>query len=370
MKKEIDELRQIDEFLNDLTAGLPMSPGSIYRIPYQYLKNWGVEVNGGNRGWIKNTAMKTYREDWGESGGEINDAIAKAIMIAGLGTGDKNLNRSLAEMTVNILMALHDGKRRFRIADMGAGKGPTTDAILNEIARYDDRAVLEAFCEVYLIEPSLTRVNEAAERLSRHPLHVECHYVAATHENLVPLFRPGMFDIIVSSGVYHHMPFPDYLNDLHEILAEDGALIIADWFTTIWEYPARIVPVLDSLGLKRDNMEMFRSYFDVPYDTAYLEKKLTPEQHEANKAMVRYLTALADELSGEKASSLYFLEAHEALPDRIEKMKNAGFELDISTLREKYKAFVNTPTNIKKLYENSDIACVIAAGKGKKQEKK
>jgi len=372
VKKEIDELRDIDEFLADLFKGLPMAPGSLYRIASQYLVNWNVEVDGGNREFIKNAAEKTYKEDWRESGGEINDAISKAIMIAGLGTGDKNLNRSLAEMAVGALMTLHelDGRRKLRVLDSGAGKGPTTDAILNEITRYEERKVLRDFCEFYLLEPSLPRVNEASERLSRHPLDVRCHFLATSHEDIVPIFRSGKFDLIVSSGVYHHMPFPDYLDDLYEILADDGVLIIADWFTTIWEQPSRIIPVLDSFGLDHDRIEIFRGFFDIPYETAAIDKKLSPEQYEANKAMARYLTALGDELSGGKESSLYFFEAHESLPERIEKMKKAGFELDTSTLSEKYKAFVRIPNNIKKLYPDSDIACVMAAGKGKKSEKK
>ncbi len=380
LKKDIKELEKIDEFIDDITKNLAMQPGSIFRIAYQYLKNWGVEIAPGNIGWIKETALQSYMNEYEGTGEEINAAIRRAIVATGLASrsrdeeGDTILNRNIAGMAVNNMMAMHDGKRKFVICDIGAGDGATTVAILDALARTEETRELEELCEFHLVEPSFKRIRTAVEeRLEKHPMKVRYSIHTETHEGFIPMRKDGTLDIILSSAVYHHMPFPDYLNDLYDVLTPDGVILIGDWFYNIFEHPARIVPILEDLGLDRGSINRFRDYFGIPFDTKEINKDLTTEQERTNRKFRKYTASLAEELKkiGKKQ---YFIEGYELVSERMEKMKQAGFETDIDELRGKHRAFARTLNNVRKIYPAlGEIACVISAGKkqidGKKARK-
>lgn len=375
MKREIPELEMMDKVIGELTQDLVVPPGSIFRVACQYLENWGVERTAENTEWIKKRSRESYMEEYGDTGAEINTAIKRAIIATGLGSGgrdegDATLNRNVAGMAVNNLMALNDGERRFRIADLGAGEGATTVAILDRLNRTEESREFASLCEFYLVEPSFKRIKSAVEeKLDKHPIKIDYSIITATHEDLIPMVKEGTFDMVVSSSVYHHMTFPDYLDDLYDVLTDEGVLIIGDWYYNILEHPARIIPLLEGQGLARDRIDRFRNYFDIPFDTREIDKNLTPEQERTNRKFVKFINALAVELSKIGARQ-YFLEGYELLSERMEKMKQAGFETDIKELREKHRAFSRTLDNVRRIYPGTEIACVISAGKKQFEEKK
>jgi len=377
LKTEIPELEMIDKNVADITQDLVMKPGSVFRVACQYLENWGIKITAENTEWMKERALKSYMEEYEETGEEINAAIKRAIIATGLANrsgdeeGDTILNRNLAGMAINNLMALHDKKRKFRICDIGAGDGATTIAILDGLARSRELMELAEFCEFHLLEPSFKRVKSAVEeRLERHPVRVKYAIHTETHEEFIPMLRDGTMDMVVSSAVYHHMPFPDYLVDLYDVLSPEGVVLIGDWFYNIFEHPARIIPLLEDMGLKKKDMDRFRSYFQIPFDTKDINKNLTSEQQHSNRKFRTYTVALAEELR-KIGGTQYFIEGYELVSERMEKMRQAGFETDIDELREKHKAFAKTLSNVRKIYPAvGEIASVISAGKKQIKEKK
>ncbi|NYZ77450.1 class I SAM-dependent methyltransferase [Candidatus Micrarchaeota archaeon] len=376
MKKKIGDLEEIDKFLHELTDDLSMPSGSLFRIAHQYLKNWGVEITRDNLEWIKEKAYNSYMEEWERSGDEINTAIKRAIIATGLGEGDNILNKNVAAMAVEHMLALHDsGKRTLRVCDIGAGDGATTVAIFNRMERYAETAALGEVTRFYLLEPSDERIMKGVkENINTHSLKMKHKpgVVTLTHEEAMSLFREGVFDIAVTSAVYHHMPFPDYLNDIHRILSDDGVLVMGDWFYNIFEYPARVLPLLESLDREQRNTEQrridaFRKYFDIPFDTAAWNDDLTVEQIMGNKIFTIYTVALANELS-DMGKKLYFFEAFEPLSDRLKKMEGAGFETDFAELKKKHVAFARSINNIRRVFP--DFACAVSAGKKIRNETK
>lgn len=377
LKKEIRDLESIDENVADITKDLSMQPGSVFRVACQYLENWGVQIAPENIEWIKETALQSYMKEYEGTGEEINAAIRRAIVATGLASrsgdeeGDIILNRNIGGMAVNHLLAIHEGKKKFIICDIGAGDGGTTVAILDGLARTEETMELASFCEFHLIEPSFKRIKSAVEdRLEKHPVKVKYSIHTGTHEEFVPMRKDGTVDMIVSSAVYHHMPFPDYLDDLYDVLSPDGVLVMGDWFYNIFEHPARIIPLLEDLGLTKKNMDRFRNYFGIPFDTKEINKNLTTEQERTNRKFRKYTSSLAEEL-GKIGKIQYFIEGYELVSERMEKMRQAGFETDISELREKHRAFTRTISNVRKIYPAvGEIACVISAGKKKIENKK
>ncbi len=373
LKKNIGELEQIDLFLKTICDDLAMTPGSIFRIAGQHLANWGIEVNKTkNEKWIEERSKRAYYEEWEGGTGDANAAIEKAIEKAGLEYGNKDLNSVLADTVVRILSdvsgVIQDRTRDFAIIDIGAGTGDTTVAILDAMQSSSVTEALASKCHFYVLEPSFKRLNEVFERLEEHPLKPRKTLISSNLEEYLRTVKRESFNMVVSNAVFHHMGFLTHLRLLREGLAKNGIMVIGDWYTTVWQHPAYLAPILRTLGARDMDVRRFENFFNVKKgDLELVEEKLTPRQLEANRQMLAYVIALAEELRnvGTK-SQLRFFEAHESLENRLGKMRAAGFETDMEQLRANYSGFVNMKSNQRHLYQRSDIACVVAVAKTRK----
>ncbi|NYZ74284.1 class I SAM-dependent methyltransferase [Candidatus Micrarchaeota archaeon] len=369
LKEAIPELEEIDAFVTNVCRGLPMMPGSIFRIAAQYLENWGISITHANRDWVEARGQKSYHDEWKEGTGESNDAIEGAIEKSGLIYGNKDLNSVLADTVVQLLTNMSDTirgrSRTFAIMDAGAGTGDTTIAILDSMLSSVGTAALASKCHFYILEPSFKRLEEVYKRLEEHPLKPGKTFIASNLEEHLRNTRNETYDMVVSNAVFHHMGFPTHLKLLRESLAKDGVMVVGDWYTSVWQHPAYLVPILRDLGASDITVRRFENFFHIRKgDMEEQERRLTKHQREANTQMFSYVSALADELRGVGSKSqLCFLEAHESLDDRLGKLKAAGFETDMAELKRNYRGFINMKNNPRHLYQKSDIACVVSAAK-------
>lgn len=374
MAKTIPELERLDKWFRELCEGLEYKPGSIFRIAGQYLKNWGIIIDDENRGWIDEMSLLSYKQEWKGASKRTLDAIRVGGTRAGLTLGNEELNEILAEMAVDVLMSMNDGKRTFLIGDIGAGTGDTSMAILDDLSKSNEGRDIMRRCHFYLLEPAFGEMTRAKDAIEGFRIGIEGEteveightMVNQTMETHFPMLPRGpMFDLIVSNAVFHHMAFPTYLERIHEKLADDGVAVIGDWHTTIWQYPAFVVPILVDLGLEASKLEEFKTRFCIKeQDREQHEKALRRDQAESNKKMYLFERMLGEEFAMlEPEERLLFLEAHESLADRLTKIRESGFCVDLSELKEKHEGFVRMDRNIKHLYPDKEMACVVAAGK-------
>jgi SAM-dependent methyltransferase len=368
----IRQLEELNSWFQSLCDGLEYKPGSIFRIASQHLSNWGIEVTDENRPWIENQSRESYTEEWAGATGRTLEAISLASSRAGLTMGNRDLNELLADMAVNILLDMDDGNRKFVIGDIGSGTGETSIAILDRFNRSESGIALLKRCHFYMLEPAFIELARAKKAVRNFRIENDGEFEVAhtivnqsmeTHLTMLP---PGpMFDMVVSNAVFHHMSFPTYLEQIHEKLADDGVTIIGDWHTTIWQHPAFVMPILESLKMDAEKIGEFRRRFAISDDTKEeLEGKLRDHQVRANNDMVGYALFLADEFGRlTPKERLCFLEAHESLGDRLGKMEERGMCVDMEELREKHRGFISIGDNKRKLYPRNEVACVVAGGK-------
>ena len=133
---DVKKIKSINKRIRGLTKRYPLQLGSLLRVTYQALENWGIKVTEKNREWIEQEVCNDYKKDWERAEKTTYDAIHRAVENSGLGPGNEQLNVNLAELSVEILMSMaklktkHD---RISLCDIGAGEGATTGAILREI---------------------------------------------------------------------------------------------------------------------------------------------------------------------------------------------------------------------------------------------
>ncbi len=372
----IADLESMDNFLNDLTKKFITPLGSVFRVACQALKNWGIEVTEENKDWIKERSTQSYKEEWENNAKEVHDAISNAIVAVGLGEGNKQLNRKLAETVRDILKswASEDSEREFVICDVGAGTGNTTIAIHQRLAEDSETASLVKRVRYYLIEPSFEATNEANKKLKAFKLGRQ-QVITAFDDEHYPFVREKRFDVVVSNAVFHHKSFPDYLLEIHRLLVDDGVLVFGDWYSRTWYQPHTVVSLIKDLD-EKDGGKIamdFMDFFDLSFkEVEDFTKSFDEGERKAHESVITYKKVLAKELkelnerlgkTEKDALKQYILEAYEPLSDRLEKLSAHGFEVDLIKLKETHKGFKSLDKNIKQQYPGTNLACVVAVAK-------
>ena len=362
------ELVRLDEQLEQITKGLPIEAGSLFRVPFQYLKNWGVKVTEKNTPLMEARAEECNQREWKYGGSGLDNAIHNAVKRADLDKNNIDLNTIVGDITARIFESWDNGKRRFFAVDIGAGAGDTTEANLDKLGAVLGEQKAESLVsrlDWCLNDQSLPRLYEAHEKLEKNPLHPSSlTYISAPMASFLGRMKEGLVDIFVSSAVFHHMPSTTHLLQINDKLKEDGILVIGDWYHTFCAHPAYTLQLLFNIGAGRDRIDYFKKVFNVGDNgLREFQKTLSPSQIKDNDAALLYLTALADEMRHVKNAGFYFLESLESFEDRKRKLREAGFETEIKELRKKHQAFVRMQSNIMRAYPNRDITSVIAAAK-------
>ncbi len=365
----VPELEALERRFQEICSELVYRPGSLFRLASQYLPAWGIGAAPGNEEYIETRSCSSYYDEWKRGTKESNDAIKRAGDNARLPYSNPDLNLELGMMAAEIIHAMAAHKDRIVVADMGAGAGDTTAAVLDFLDMADGDGSVVSKCHFYLLEPSLSRLAEAKKVLESHSVNSKAQVaftlVASNHRTHMPMLADGAFDMVVTNAVCHHMSFPTYLHQIREKLAGDGVLVMGDWYTPMWKHPAFVLELLRELGMSREGMERFEFLFGIKKgDMRRLEGELEPYQRESIRMMIEFEVHIATEFRRvPEESRLFFLEAHETLEDRLAKMAEAGFETDLDELRARHRDFARTDRTIMNLFPKSDFATVVAGAK-------
>lgn len=386
------DLEMLERFLIDLTSNLLLQSGSVFRIASHALENWGIGLTDENRELIKSRSEGSVAEEWDQDGELLNIAINNASAMAGLEEGNPTLNNVVAGITYDLLGGYANARtnqERIFVLDLGAGAGGTTSSALRQLETSpdeEDRAILRR-CRFQLLEPT-GAVHEASKSIGvRRRISPDAYTKESVStfvqgdDGFLECYRDGKFDIIMSNAALHHKAFPDYLAEVRRILKDDGAIVLGDWYTTIWRYPAYVIPLLRALGADIHQISAFRDRFGLSNEVCRTVNNLrSTEEREAQFKMVAYLKCLGQIIASinqereERASRTgespppklrcCFLEAHESLGDRQRTLREKGFETDLMQLKERNPVF----RRIRKSPEDAlprmpGFACVMAAGK-------
>lgn len=380
---------EINQFLEELSEGLPILPGPIERIPAKALWAFGVsdidwrsENLGARELEIERIAEKSYGLEWDGSGAEPNMIIMAATTGSVLGDGNEELNQQVASMVVNSLIIrnqLDKTATSFYLCDVGAGTGWTTIAILNRLENLGRLGQKIADrCRFFLLEPSKGRGEIIEQTLARHILHADCTVVNAHDYEYLRRedLGDGTFDVVYANAVWHHKPFPHYLIDVNKKLADDGVLIIGDWFMPAYQDPTHLVPLYEgTFKLGYQKIRDLMVFFGITREDVQREwDSLSEAQKMANKVRRTYLLKLAEGMRTlQDPPVMHFIEALQTLegldekrPGFLDDLRWAGFEPDLTTLKESHKIFARWHSrNIRKIFRGNEIKCAMAVGKAR-----
>lgn len=369
-----DGIRKLNEKLAAICGNLPIKPGVIQMLAYQYYPAWGIDMTGDNFERVKNDSTEGYHA-WTIGTSESNRAIGRAIKSIGLEQGDMELNKGVAELIVDILLSLDDGVRHFTLTDLGAGTGNTTDTILEVMGKTEGGRSLASRCTFELVELSWDRLSEAQEKLGKNTINDAVRKLRVNRhceslEKYLSDQKTGNLNAIISSGALHHCSQDGHFYEMHRVLDDEGVLVIGDWHNNLFSHPANLIELLGRLEASEEHIREFKRQFDVTEaDAVRFEKGLTKEEKIANKHFADFIVAMGNEFRRiDERDRLPFFEALESVNERLNKIKKAGFVTDIEELREKHRGFLKImdPEKgdlVKRIYPKTTVACIMGAGK-------
>ncbi len=354
--RSMGDIRALDNMLHELTGGLSYPMGSLLKISSHYLPNFGIELTDENRPEIERESLGNYFSCWGRAAKVTLEAIKKATRDAGFPVDNSDLNNHVGEMTVEILLSMadRDTARQFTLLDIGAGDGETTAAVLDAMCNQNAYQLAER-CQFVLIEPSEENVWNAVRNLKDHRIKQKVRAprittIGGTDHDFIGRMRPGEFDLVYSSAVFHHMIFPTYLDTVRQGMREDGVLVVGDWYTTIFKHPAFIAEILLHLNIDKTSYIQFQSLFNCSDGD---EKKLCEGMDRndiiTNYRMLRYIVQIGREfLQIPPENRDEFLEGHCSFGERKADLESRGFIPDMKALKESgHPGFATLETNIK-----------------------
>jgi SAM-dependent methyltransferase len=371
----IEELQALDRTIKEMCKDLPIEPGSLSRLHNEFYEAYNIFVPPELSNELEAYSLSCFESEWSGTDAETNRAIERAIMKANIESGNLDLNGQVAKMVLRILKSIYREKKMIKILDIGAGVGDTTAAVLDALweDKEDGRKIAEK-CYFKLLEPSWWRLEDGRETLAQHPISSEVYHGITsprirpkcdTLETYLNEARKGDVDIVISSAALHHISFPAYLQKLNEHMADDGVIVIGDWYNNLLRHPANLADIIQRLGADNDVVRDFELLFNTHCDEASrIERTLSPEQVDANKDFRRFVVAQGDEMRKMGCTSkIAFLESLNTIEVRLKEMNDAGIWTNINELRLNHKGFARVDRNIRRTLPGRSVAFVVAGAK-------
>lgn len=360
----VDTLCELDRQLWEVTSGLPVKMGSIFKVPSSAYHRWGIGITPENRAELARLSSAYYEKDYDQRE-KFDDNSGKLERTPLRGHIESQMARFIAETVKEILHSLDDGTRQFDICDIAASTGQTSSAIAAALRTDPETNGIADRVTFHLVDYSAKKLSEANGNLRQfspkgiaiHPMRDEDFLVEAAE-------RSDRFDIAVSLSHFHHKSFADHLELIRNVLADDGALVSGDWHSGICNHPFNLYGLLEKMGLEGSRLDRFRELLgplllpDPTLATTQAEA-IALEEH------YKYWIKVAAKLSSTNLATkprVYLLEAYDTSRERREKLEKAGFSTDIDRIRLAFpKARLSQLP--KPMTRDSDLAVVMAATK-------
>lgn len=329
----IDEIQAFNTEFMKITEGLPIQTGSVLRVPSRAYGRWGIEITDENVDWLRtNSGIYYPRSEANLYAGQESDKTAQMP----IGYYERMIHE-IGLIVKEIFKSLDDNSRIFRICNLGGKHGPISSSILSEIQEDKETKGMLQRIEFYLVDEKSGKLENAGKAIEQYgakyskELKRDEKYLQEVIGN-----ERLYFDLVVSFVRFHHKPFPDHLNIIKEVLANDGALVIGDTYSALWDHPINAYNLLQRIGASTNILDAFRSIFtNINPDLMRPDEKvrLEPDEVSALEEHMKCWIEIMSDLRSRPTGPICFLEAHQTSRARKNDLDKAGFETDAEKIR-------------------------------------
>lgn len=354
----IEDIERFDMEYWEVTKGLPFRTGSILRAPSSAYGNWGILVTDENRGKLSQMADFFREKDIVER--ESNQEIEKIEKSSQSASIRGRMAKMIGDMTKEVLRSVDNGRREFRVCNLGASTGQVAIAVAAALNRDSRTADILPRTTFYLVDYSGRKLDMARKGLEMY----KPGQIRTEPKRDNEFFgETGLeFDAVVCLGHLHKKPFLDVLANIHSSLVEKGVLVSGDWHSSLCDEPYFMYRLLDMMGTERRRLDMFRELMGTllkPATASGLceEEKVAVRQHQ--EMWVQLITDSRERLAKmSRDPRLYLGGAFRTTKTTMREFREHGFEVDYGAIR---KAFPNMNTHAvpKPMIKGTDRATVM-----------
>lgn len=368
LKSNIEDLERIDRRLWDITARLPVKSGSIFKLSELAYENWGIEVTDENRERLKERADKFYGKDAVQSR-EVSPITKTSFR--------RTLERTMREFITSVSKAVmlskwSKEKEEINVLDIGSGTGSTTAAIYGGLFYSGGLYTADLLPRIRwnLLDRSGSSLDLARNKLI-NLYGIPRGRVSTYSSDDVDFLKQTRleFDLVVSVSHFHHKPFSDWYEILHERMSNDSFLLVGDWYSSLFQHPRGVYNLMRAMGADKETLADFSNLFDIERNPHFFDE-LTEMEENAVRDHVehwsRICNILRDEsMLGVSHPDVYLIEAHETTSQREKKMSDAGFDVDWKKVKDSFKERYDgeLPNLPAKLINKSEFSSVLGAFK-------
>lgn len=324
---------------------------------------------------------EAYKVEW-ERGSQTQIIyVAEAAKLAGLGDANQQLREAVGKIFKHLAKKKND-----KIIYLEPGAGASTLVLFEELEK--DGFDLERI-EAFLLEPSKERIESLAENLhKKFGLKRGRNFIAeAARDYDAPRYvKDKKLDFVVYVATIHHHPDRKIaLRLMYDLMKSDGTILIGDWFNSMWEHPARVYNLLQSIDweTKKEDLETFSKLFPNCSEKLELEDEKIIRSNEQISRFWRSWAKVRENAikSGEFSENdeIYMLEAHTPVYRLVRDLKESGFDTQTEEIKEVLscrieinygkegietrKIFDENPFS---LYPDSELLSIVLSQKAKK----
>lgn len=354
----VDEIESFDMEYWEITKGLPFRTGSILRVPSSAYANWGIQITDENRRELSQMADFFREKDVVER--ERNQDLEKIEKSSHSVSIRARMAKIIGDMTKEVLRTTDDGKREFRICNLGASTGQVAIAVAAAMSRDSRTAEILGRTTFHLVDYSGRKLDIAKKGLEMYrPGQIRTE----AKRDSEFFNESGLeFDAVVCLGHLHKKPFLDVLRKIHASLVNRGVLVSGDWHSSLCDEPYFMYQLLEMMGTEKRRLDMFRELMGTllkPATASGLceEERAAVMQHQ--EMWVQLITDSRGRLAKMPSDPrLYLGGAFRTTKTTMREFEEHGFEVDYGAIR---KAFPNINTHAvpKPMIRNTDRATVM-----------
>jgi len=373
-KKEPLEIKEHDEKSWEIFkgSGLPIRPGSICKLREQNQEAWGVKVTPENKEWMKERAESFYKKDITESEEKGKSVDLKGLKIQPYQHYIQSGIRLIGKIAREVVRKLEKKKdSTIKICEIGGRSGTLTVPIVFEINDLDEKLVDRT--QFYIVEPSQKRLEIAERTLPMYGID-EIRKTKAggfslehkTDEQFLSTQKNNEFDILISFFHCHNKPFSDHLTEMKRVLKNNGALIMIDNYSPMWQHPLFVYELIKDIGAGDKILDNFKAYFDINCKNRPALEKFEAEALKDHKDYWMKVVKEIREGRYETEKPIFFLKAHSTVAQRIEMLNSHGFSVEKDRILKLYPRIFENIDYLNPVYrikDKSDIVTLILAVK-------
>ena len=341
------ELIQFNDQLGQIFGKtlISMHPGNIFAVDSLGYPGWGIGLTPENSRWLEELSIESNKIYLRNGLGQLSPFVSFLIPQSRKAV-EERLTATIGSIVADILLSLDDGSRTFNLCDLGARKGKASLAVVsalnNTIRERTGNPTLLKRTTFILVDLSIAKLENARSQLELHG--VQCILKPETDESFIAERRDRSVDLIYSNLFLHHKSFlTDFLIRLKRTLADDGALVVGDWHSMLWQRPVLVYRLLQMLGSDPSVLDEFRALTRIDLSQDPLQGA-TPPEILAVEDHMNYLIELVQNLHTPQALAAFssgeprapIIKGYDTSSQRTGKLNNAGF---VTYMEQIYRAF-------------------------------